>query len=92
MAVSHPTAFGHVLAAVDLSARGTTEIVVAGDRPDLLLTARTRFLPGAVLAWGERWDSPLWEGRDDGRAYVCRHYACRLPAEDVATLERQLAP
>ena len=34
----------------------------------------------AVLAWGERYDSPLWEGRDDGRAYVCQGYACQLPA------------
>jgi uncharacterized protein YyaL (SSP411 family) len=90
MAVQHPTAFGHVLAAVDLVARGTTEIVVAGDRADLLAAARARFLPNAVLAWGERWDSPLWDGREDGRAYVCRHYACQLPADDVATLEAQL--
>jgi uncharacterized protein YyaL (SSP411 family) len=92
MAVQHPTAFGHVLAAVELVVRGATEVVVAGDRPDLLAAARARFLPNAVLAWGERWDSPLWEGRDDGRAYVCRRYACRLPATDVATLESQLTP
>jgi hypothetical protein len=90
MAVQHPTAFGHVLAAVDLVARGTTEIVIAGDRPDLLAAARARYLPNAVLAWGERGDGPLWEGRDDGRAYVCHHYACQLPATDVATLEAQL--
>ena len=60
------------------------------DRPDLLAAARARLLPNAVLAWGERWDSPLWAGREDGRAYVCRHYACQLPATDVATLEAQL--
>jgi uncharacterized protein YyaL (SSP411 family) len=91
MAVQHPTAFGHVLAAVDLVARGTTEVVIPGDRPDLVAAVHQRFLPNAVLAWGERYDSPLWEGRDDGRAYVCRHYACQLPAKDVAGLERQLA-
>ncbi len=90
LAVEHPTAFGHALAAVDLVARGTTEVVIAGDRPDLLSVARQRLLPNAVLAWGERYDSPLWEGRDDGRAYVCRAYACQLPAEDPATLETQL--
>jgi len=90
MAVDHPTAFGHVLAAVDLVARGTTEVVVAGDRPDLVTAARAQLLPNAVLAWGERYDSPLWEGRDDGRAYVCRDYTCQLPAEDVATLTAQL--
>ncbi len=44
-----------------------------------------------MLAWGERYDSPLWEGRDDGRAYVCRDYACQLPAADAATLAAQLA-
>jgi uncharacterized protein YyaL (SSP411 family) len=91
LAVEHPTAFGHAMAAVDLVARGTTEIVVAGDRPDLVTAARARLLPDAVLAWGERYDSPLWEGRDDGRAYVCRAYACQLPAADAATLTSQLS-
>lgn len=45
-----------------------------------------------MLAWGERYDSPLWEGRDDGRAYVCRSYTCQLPTDEVATLEAQLTP
>lgn len=92
MAVQQPTAFGHVLAAVDLVARGTAEVVITGDRPDLVAAVQRRLLPNAVLAWGERYDSPLWEGRDDGRAYVCRGYACLLPATDVATLEAQLQP
>jgi uncharacterized protein YyaL (SSP411 family) len=92
LAVQQPTAFGHVLAAVDLVARGTTEVVIAGDRPDLVAAAQRRFLPNAVLAWGERYDSPLWDGRDDGRAYVCRGYACLLPATDVAALDTQLGP
>lgn len=90
MAVQHPTAFGHLLAAVDLVARGTTEIVVAGERPDLVAVAQGGLRPNAVLAWGERYDSPLWEGRDDGRAYVCQHYTCQLPAGDAASLEAQL--
>ena len=46
---------------------------------------------GAVLAWGERYDSPLWAGREDGAAYVCRDYACQLPATDPDTLRAQLA-
>jgi hypothetical protein len=90
LAAQHPTAFGHMLAAVDLAARGTTEVVVAGDRPDLVRAVQARYLPGAVLAWGERYDSPLWEGREDGRAYVCRNYACQLPATDEPTLLAQL--
>jgi uncharacterized protein YyaL (SSP411 family) len=90
LATQHPTAFGHLLAAVDLAVNGIDEVVVAGDRPDLVAVVRSRFLPGAVLAWGERYPSPLWEGRDDGRAYVCRNYACRLPAEDPDALVAQL--
>ena len=90
LATQHPTAFGHLLAAVDLAARGIDEVVVAGERPDLVEVVHGRYLPGAVLAWGERYPSPLWAGRDDGRAYVCRSYACRLPAEDPAALAAQL--
>ncbi len=90
LAAQHPTAFGHLLAAVDLAVHGIDEVVVAGERPDLVEVVHGRFLPGAVLAWGERYKSPLWEARDDGRAYVCRNYACRLPAEDPAALAAQL--
>ena len=91
LATEHPTAFGHLLAAVDLAVHGVDEVVVAGERPDLVAVVQRRFLPGAVLAWGERYPSPLWEGRDDGRAYVCRSYACQLPAEEPEALMAQLA-
>ncbi len=91
MAARHPTAFGHLLVAIDLAAHGLDEVVVAGDRPDLVDVAQRMFLPNAVLAWGERYESPLWEGRDDGSAYVCRDYACQLPAGDAATLTEQLS-
>ncbi len=85
-----PTAFAHVLAAVDLLLTGATEVVVAGDRPDLVAAARRHFLPNGVVAWGEPWPSPLWEGRAPGRAYVCRNYSCLLPATTVEELETQL--
>ncbi|WP_208027975.1 thioredoxin domain-containing protein [Rhabdothermincola sediminis] len=91
----HPTAFGHLLAAVDLLATGPTEIAVVGDRPDLLGEVRSRFLPNVVLAWGEPYDSPLWEGRTGhdgtGRAYVCRHYTCLAPVTTAEALAAQLA-
>jgi uncharacterized protein YyaL (SSP411 family) len=92
LAVQHPTAFGHALAAVELVAHGTTEVVVAGDRPELVAVAQRRFAPDQVLAWGERYDSPRWEGREDGRAYVCHHYVCQLPAKTVEDLVAQLTP
>jgi uncharacterized protein len=49
-----------------------------------------RYLPNAVLAWGEAYDSPLWEGRDQPAAYVCRDFACGLPAQTVDDLAEQL--
>ena len=87
----HPTGFGQLLCAFDLAATGIDEIVVAGDRADLLAVAREQYRPNAVLAWGERFDSPLWIDRDDGAAYVCRKFACQLPASDVVSLRAQLA-
>ena len=91
LAAEHPLAFANLLAAVDLLAGGTTEVVVTGDRPDLVAEVRRRYLPRAVLSWGERLDSPLWEGRpDDGRAYVCQGHACRQPVDDPAALADQL--
>jgi uncharacterized protein YyaL (SSP411 family) len=91
LAAQHPTAFGHLLVAVDLAVHGVDEVVVAGDRPDLVAVVQEAYRPRAVLAWGERYDSQLWAGRDDGRAYVCRGYACQLPAGDESTLAAQLA-
>ena len=91
MAVEQPTAFGHVLAAVDLLVRGTTEIVIPGDRPDLVAVAHGLLLPNAVLAWGQRYESPLWEGREDGSAYVCQNYACQLPSTTPEALAAQLS-
>ena len=88
--VRHPTAFAHTLLTADLMRRGFTEVVVTGDRPDLLSVVRGRWLPGAVVAWGEPTGSPLWEGRAGDRAHVCRNYACRLPADDADTLSAQL--
>jgi uncharacterized protein YyaL (SSP411 family) len=90
LAVQHPTAFGHLLAAVDLVADGITEIAIVGDREDLVRAVHERYLPTAVLAWGEPYESPLWHERKDGLAYVCRHYACQVPADSVSVLLDQL--
>ncbi len=87
---SQPLAHSRLLAAFDLVAGGMSEIVVAGARPDLLAEVRRRYLPSSVLVHGERFDGPIWADRDDGRAYVCRNYACGLPAEDPSALAAQL--
>jgi len=82
----HPTAFCRLLVAVDMAAAPMTEIAVTGDRPDLVRTVQSRYLPDAVLAWGQPYPSPLFEGRRDGLAYVCRDYACQAPVADVPSL------
>jgi uncharacterized protein YyaL (SSP411 family) len=86
----HPAAFARAVAAVDMATTGITEVAVTGDRPDLVAAVHARFLPGAVLAWGEPYPSPLFDSRDDGLAYVCRNYTCQAPVADVDALVVQL--
>jgi uncharacterized protein YyaL (SSP411 family) len=90
-----PLAAAFALAATELVEEGITEVVVAGDRGDLLEAVRRRYEPTAVVLWGERSSSALWEGRADGFAYVCRNRVCAMPAGDVdalvARLEQQRA-
>jgi uncharacterized protein len=86
----HPAAFAQTALTADALTAGLIEVVVTGHRPDLVDVVRARWLPGGVLAWGEPTASPLWQDREDGRAYVCRHYACRLPADDPTALAAQL--
>jgi uncharacterized protein YyaL (SSP411 family) len=88
----HPTAFGQLLAALDLELGGVTEIAVVGDRPDLLEVVRAAWRPQAVVAWGESYDSPLWHDRLPGHAHVCRNFTCQLPAATPQELAAQLTP
>ena len=90
VAAQHPTAFGRALEALDMATGGLDEIAVVGDRADLVAAAQTRYLPNAVLAWGEPYDSPLWQGRAEGFAYVCRNFACQSPAATTEELLAQL--
>ena len=87
----HPTAFGHLLGAVDLHHSGITEVVVTGDRPDLVAAVAGTWRPNTVLAWGEPFGGPLWEGRDGDRAWVCREFACRAPVNSPDDLRAELA-
>ena len=85
-----PSGFAQAITAVWLRHTGTTEIVVTGDRSDLVAEVQRRWMPSAVLAWGERYESPLWAQRADGMAYVCRDHVCQLPVSDTAALAAQL--
>jgi uncharacterized protein YyaL (SSP411 family) len=81
-----PSAFAHALSAVILRTEGTAEVVITGDRPDMVNAVKSFWVPDLVLAWGERYDSPLWAERADGMAYVCRGHVCQLPTDDVDSM------
>ena len=85
-----PSAAGHALAAVEMQAVGLAEIVITGDRPDLVAEVHGMWLPNAVFAWGEPMVSPLWEGRAEGFAHVCRDFSCELPVTNVDDLRSLL--
>ena len=98
VAMRHPTAFGHLLQALDLYLATPSEVAIVG-AGQLAGALRTRFRPHIVLAGTDR-DStdgtavPLLEGRTtvDGRqaAYVCERFACRLPVTEVDALLEEL--
>ena len=73
----------NALVAADLRRRGLTEVVIVGDRPELVRLAQAIWRPDTVLAWGEPYDSPLWADRRDGFAYVCRDYSCQAPQDTL---------
>ena len=92
---SAPTAFGNLLTAVHLRHTGITEVAITGEQPGMVDELRKRWLPTIVLAWGEPYESPLWNNRSLNTAYVCRHYACLQPAttpeQFLSTLQQALA-
>jgi hypothetical protein len=87
----HPGALPDLVAALPLWTR-RHEIVIMGERPDLLAEVRRHWLPTAVLAWGEPDDGPLFLGRpgQPGQAFVCQARSCLMPAADIRTLGGQL--
>jgi uncharacterized protein YyaL (SSP411 family) len=83
-------AFSNALIAADLRRRGTTEIAIVGDLPDFVRLAHSVWRPDTVLAWGEPYDSPLWENRSAGSAYVCRDFVCSAPQDTLEGFAEQL--
>lgn len=84
-----PTAVADLVGPALFSDHGA-EVVVAGERPDLLEVVRKKWLPDAVIAWGEPTGSPLWSARENGQAYVCHNFSCRAPTSDPEILAVQL--
>jgi len=86
-----PGAVSLALAVADLRNTGITEVVIPGDSPDLRAVVTETWRPTVVLAWGQPYDGPLWEGRFPGHAYVCQNYACQTPSTTPEALRSQLA-
>ena len=101
----HPSGFGRFLCALDFHLGPRVEVALVAPARDGGLEALAaevfgRFMPNRVVAGMVAGDVPaaaglpLLESREavGGRvtAYVCRNYACDLPATDRATLARQL--
>jgi len=84
---AHPRFAGWSCAVAQAAEAGPLQVAVV-DRADLARVARWCCSPGAVVV--TRGVSPLLEGRPRGAAYVCRDFACDLPATDEARLREQL--
>jgi uncharacterized protein YyaL (SSP411 family) len=78
-----PGQHSNALVAADLRLRGVTEVVIVGERPELVRLAQSIWRPDTVLAWGEPYESPLWQERREGFAYVCRNYSCQAPQDTI---------
>lgn len=91
VAPSATTGFCNAISTSLFAQHGAIEIVIPGDNISLVATVRSQWLPNGVLAWGEPLDSPLWAGREHGKAYVCRDHECLLPANDAHELLARLA-
>jgi uncharacterized protein YyaL (SSP411 family) len=98
----YPSAFGHLLQALDFHLRPTREVAIVGPpeaRQALVDVVRSTFRPDLVLTGGDGEDAagiPLLEGRSpvDGQAaaYVCEHFACRRPVTAPDELAAALSP
>jgi uncharacterized protein YyaL (SSP411 family) len=100
VAVRHPSAFGHLLQALDLYLAPRREVALAGDRAGVAALAavvRETRRPHLVLAAGPGEGSTavaLMEQRTpvDGHAaaYVCERFACRTPVTEPDALRALL--
>jgi hypothetical protein len=87
-----PSAFGHMLCALDLHFSPPREVAVVGESEELRRAALAGFRPNTVFAFApEPTDEvPLLAGKPlvGGRpaAYVCERFACQTPVTSAAEL------
>jgi len=93
-----PSAFGHLLCAIDFHTAPTREVAIVGtDAGALLAVVRERYRPHIVLAGASATDGTavaLLEGRTAvgglATAYVCERFACQAPVGDPEALRSLL--
>ncbi|HEX8206897.1 MAG TPA: thioredoxin domain-containing protein [Solirubrobacteraceae bacterium] len=94
LAPKHPTAFGHLLQALDFHLNPVREVALVGDDvSELARVVRSRLRPRLVVAGG-RGDGgavPLLAGRTQPGAYVCENFACQRPVDTPEELAQLLA-
>jgi uncharacterized protein len=95
IAPQHPTAFGHLLQAIDFWFAPVREVAIVGTgAAPLERVLRGAFRPHVVAAGGAADGVPLLDGREpvDGRAaaYVCERFACRRPVTEPGELAAAL--
>ena len=86
----HPMAFGHLCGAADLLVHGAIEVAIPGGSEVLEAELGRTFVP-SLVSTRDLGLTPLTSGRSTGTGYVCRRYACGLPALDALALGAQLA-
>jgi uncharacterized protein YyaL (SSP411 family) len=98
---THPTAFAHLLGACERAITPPIEIAIIGPRNDerardLWRAVAGRVIPASIVLGSEHADDivPLLAGRtlrdDAPTAYVCEHYACRLPVTAPDALRAEI--
>ena len=91
-----PTAFGHLLCALDFHFSPPREVAVVGDFEELRRVALDGFQPNTVFAFTHEPtdDVALLAGKGflDGKpaAYVCERFACQAPVTSAAELRAAL--
>ncbi len=67
-----------------------TEVVITAASGELVDQLRTHYSAGTLLAIGIDKAGPLFEYREQDKAYICINYACQLPIDSPAALKDAL--
>jgi uncharacterized protein YyaL (SSP411 family) len=100
VAPRYPSAFGHLLCAIDFVTAPPRELALVGEQPTAMLAVvRERYRPHLVLAAAPAATDAsavaLLAGRDAPAgggvaAYLCERFACRAPVSDPGALRELL--